>query len=83
MYKSGATVLTKGIKSGIIVLRENHKCGQKAESEVNKMAKEKEILRKQLELLAEKSDECVALDDLILISNAMCNIANVLIALKK
>lgn len=53
----------------------------KAESEVNKMEKEKEILRKQLELLAEKSDECVALDDLILISNAMCNIANVLIAL--
>lgn len=45
------------------------------------MAKEKEILRKQLELLAEKSNECVALDDLILISNAMCNIANVLIAL--
>lgn len=53
----------------------------KAESEVNKMTKEKDILRKQLELLAEKSNECVALDDLILISNAMCNIANVLIAL--
>lgn len=52
-----------------------------AESEVRKMANEKEILRKQLELLAKKSDECVALDDLILISNAMCNIANVLIAL--
>lgn len=48
-----------------------------------KMTKKKEILRKQLELLAKKSDECVALDDLILISNAMCNIANVLIALKK
>lgn len=45
------------------------------------MEKEKEILRKQLELLAEKSNECAALDDLILISNAMCNIANVLIAL--
>lgn len=53
----------------------------KTESEVRKMANEKEILRKQLELLAKKSDECVALDDLILISNAMCNIANVLIAL--
>lgn len=74
-------MLTKGIKSGIIVLRRNHKCGRKAESEVRKMANEKEILRKQLELLAKKSDECVALDDLILISNAMCNIANVLIAL--
>ncbi len=47
------------------------------------MEKEKEILRKQLELLAEKSDECVTLDDLILISNAMRNIANALIALKK
>ena len=76
-------MLTKGIKSGIIILHENHKCGRKTESEMKKMTKKKEILRKQLELLAKKSDECVALDDLILISNAMCNIANVLIALKK
>lgn len=30
-------MLTKGIKSGIIVLHGNHKCGRKAESEVNKM----------------------------------------------
>jgi len=83
VYKGGATVLTKGIKSGIIILHENHKCGRKTESKMKKMTKKKEILRKQLELLAKKSDECVALDDLILISNAMCNIANVLIALKK
>lgn len=76
-------MLTKGIKSGIIILYENHKCGRKTESKMKKMTKKKEILRKQLELLAKKSDECVALDDLILISNAMCNIANVLIALKK
>lgn len=47
------------------------------------MTKEKEILRKQLKLLVEKSNECVTLYDLILISNAIRNIANALIALKK
>lgn len=34
-------MLTKGIKSGIIILHENHKCGRKTESKMKKNDKEK------------------------------------------